>query len=409
MTFSPALLDHVRAQFPALADGYVYMDNAGGSLVLADVARRVADYLVHHPVQLGASYAPSQTAAAKVAEGRAAIATMVNAERGEEIVLGASVTQLMGQLAEALVQTWQPGDRIVVTDFDHEANIGPWRRLASRGIEVDTWHIDPAAGAPDLNALQALLTPRTRLVAMTHASNILGAIMPVRAVADMVHANGTQLCVDGVAFAPHRAVDVRALGADYYGLALYKVYGPHHGVLYGRHDLLLAAGNINHFFYGDDKVPAKLEPGNPNYELTWSATGILDYLADLGARLGATGDARQRLETAFKAIAAHEAMLAERLLAYLRGRNDCTIHGPREADAAIRVPTIAFSLDGHAAADVVARIDPAGIGIRHGDFHSRRLIEALDRSPGIIRVSMVHYNTVEEVDRLIAALEAATG
>jgi cysteine desulfurase family protein (TIGR01976 family) len=407
MSFTPETLAQIRANFPALDDGYIYMDNAGGSLVLRRVAERVADYLMHHPVQLGASYAPSQTAAAKVQEGRAAIATLMNAARPEEIVLGASVTQLFAQLAESLVQTWSPGDRIVVTDFDHEANIGPWRRLERFGIAIDEWRMAPGTHEPDLDALAALMTPRTRLVAVTHASNIFGGITPVRAIADLVHAHGAEFCVDGVAYAPHRAVDVQAIGADYYGFALYKVYGPHHGALYARHDLLLKAGNINHFFYPADKVPAKLEPGNPNYELTWGATGILDYLTELGTALGATGTARERVEAAFAGIAAHEEALSERLLAHLRARNDCTIHGPRESDRAIRVPTIAFSLEGRSPRDVVERIDPHRIGIRHGDFHSKRLVRSMGREEGIIRASMVHYNTPDEVDRLIEALDAA--
>lgn len=406
MTFSTDTLTHVRAQFPALADGTIYMDNAGGSVALRSVAERVADYLMHHAVQLGASYAKSAQAAGMVAEGRAAVATLMNAGRPEEVVLGATTTQLFGQLAEALVQTWAPGDRVIVTNFDHEANIGPWRKLARFGIEVDEWRMAPGSHQPDLEALAAMITPRTRLVAMTHASNIFGTLNPVRAVAELVHDRGALLCVDGVAYAPHRAIDVQALGADFYGFSLYKVYGPHHAALYGRYEHLLRAGGINHYFYPEDKVPAKLEPGNPNYELTWGCTAILDYLADLGTRLGATGTPRERLVAGFDGIAAHEEALSERLLAYLRGRNDCTIHGAREADQALRVPTIAFSLDGRAAREVVEAVDPYGIGIRHGDFHSRRLVESLGRD-GIIRVSMVHYNTLDEVDRLIGALEAA--
>lgn len=402
-------LTHVRPHFPALRDDVVLFDNAGGSQVVRQVADRITDFLFTTNVQLGASYGTSAAAGQKVTEGRAALATLLNAERPEEVVMGATATQLFDQLAQSLVQHWEPGDEVVVTNFDHEANIGPWRRLARQGIVVREWELPEGAVAPTPESLAPLLGPKTRLVAMTHCSNIFGGINDVRAIADFVHEHGAMLCVDGVAYAPHRAIDVQALDADFYGFSVYKTYGPHHAALYGKYDLLRhKAGNINHYFYGEDRVPNKLEPGNPNYELAYSCVGVIDYLEELAAAHGINAKGRAAVEAAFDMIADHEAALAERLLAYLRGREDVTIVGDPSSDRDARVPTISFVIAGQNSRDVVEAVDPSGIGIRFGDFHSKRLVQSLNLGDpdGVIRVSAVHYNTLDEMDRLIERFES---
>jgi cysteine desulfurase family protein (TIGR01976 family) len=407
VTVAPLDLDRVRASFPALESGWAFFDNAGGSQVLRTVAERVSDYLLTTSVQLGASYAVSQAASARYAQARATVARLLNAARPEEIVFGPSTTQLMRNLAAAMASQLRPGDEIVLTDFDHESNIGPWLGLAERGVVFRTWHADPMTGEIDLADLAALLRPRTKLVCVTHASNILGTINPIADIAALVHAHGARLCVDAVAYAPHRAVDVQACGADYYVFSFYKVYGPHFAVMWGRHEHLLELDGLYHWFYGKDKVPGKLEPGNANYELAWGCTGIVDYLDGLG---GGTGD-RHAIDRAFDAIAVHEEALSERLLSWLRERNDVRIVGRRESDAALRVPTIAFKVDGRDSQDIVRQVDEDRIGIRHGDFHSRRLVERLGLMDegGVVRVSMVHYNTLAEVDRLVGSLDRAIG
>lgn len=399
----PIDIDFARSQFPALASGWAFFDNAGGSQVLRPVAERVADYLLTTSVQTGASYETSRQATARLAEARARMATLVGAARAEEIVFGHSTTVLMRFLATAMASQLSDGDEIIVTDFDHESNIGPWLTLREHGVVFKFWGIDRDTLKPDLETLDRLMGPRTRLVCVTHASNILGTINPIRDIADFVHARGAKICVDGVAYAPHRAIDVQQLDVDYYVFSLYKTYGPHLAVLYGRHDLLLELDGLYHYFYGKEKVSAKLEPGNPNYELAWGSAAIVDYLETLGQ-----GTGRPAIERAFEAIAVHEAKISERFLSWLRSRNNITIVGDRGADAAVRVPTISFCIEGKTPGDIVSRIDNGKIGIRHGDFHSRRLIEVLGLAPnGTIRVSMVHYNTASEVDRLIHALDEA--
>jgi cysteine desulfurase family protein (TIGR01976 family) len=400
----PLDLDHVRNQFPALDANWAYFDNAGGSQALRSVADRISDYLLTTNVQTGASYETSRHATERLAEARARIALLFNARRAEEVVFGASTTMLLRLLATAMAGGLAPGDEIVVTEFDHESNIGPWVGLRERGVVIKFWPLNKQTLKPDLADLEPLMGPRTKLVCVTHASNILGTINPIREIADFVHRHGARVCVDGVAYAPHRAIDVQTLDCDYYVFSLYKTYGPHLAVLYGKYDHLLELDGLYHYFYGRDKVPMKLEPGNPAYELAWGSAAIVDYLEELG---GTTG--RASVEAAFEGITRQEMALAERLLAYLRGRNTVRIIGDGRSDGDIRVPTVSFLVEDADPFALIASTDAARIGIRHGDFHSRRLVEALGLpAQNIVRASLVHYNTLEEVDRFIDVLDGAT-
>ena len=223
----PLDLDHVRNQFPALGSGWAYFDNAGGSQALKSVADRISDYLLTTNVQTGASYETSRHATERLAEARARIALLFNARRAEEVVFGASTTMLLRLLATAMAGSLAPGDEIVVTEFDHESNIGPWVGLRDRGVVVKYCPMNKQTQKPDLADLEALMGPRTKLVCVTHASNILGTINPIREIADLVHRYGARICVDGVALAHHRAIDVQAHECEYYVFSLYNTYGPH--------------------------------------------------------------------------------------------------------------------------------------------------------------------------------------
>ncbi len=403
-------LDFARAQFPALASGFAYLDNAGGSQILGRVVDRIRDYLLTTNVQHGASYALSQQASARLAEAQAQTAALLNAARPEEIVMGPTTTVLLQWLARAMSSQLAPGDDVIVSRADHESNIGPWVGLEAHGVVVKTWELRPGAYVLDLDDLRSLMTRRTKLVAVTHTSNIFGAIQPVADIARVVHAGGAKLCIDGVAFAPHRGVDVTALDVDYYALSFYKVFGPHHAVLYGKYEHLLELDTLYHYFVPKDKVPYKLQPGNPNYELSYGCIGIGDYLEELGRRSGVAQDASAQAAVAgaWGAIAAHESALAARLLDFLNSHPRVRVLGPATSDGTVRVPTISFVVDGIDARAIVRHTDTRDLGIRHGDFHSRRLVEwlGLGGPSGVVRVSMVHYNSAEEVDRLIAALDA---
>ena len=398
-----------RAQFPAVTDEWALFDNAGGTPPLRGVIERVTEYMNRWQVQHGATYAISAHATELAAAGHRAAERLVNAEPGE-VVIGASTTMNVRVLARALRPRFRPGDEIVVTNLDHESNIGAWRELEADGVVVREWRFDPLTLELTLAGLEPLLTPRTRLVCFTHCSNVVGTLHDAAAIVRRVHAAGALACIDGVAFAPHRRVDVKAIDADFYLVSLYKVFGPHLALLYGRRELLLESKGQNHDFIPEHDVPYKLEPGNVVHELAASLPAIVEYLLALDARHtpGGTGDAEPaRIARAFDTLAAHEAAIAAPLLEFLRTRRGVRVLG--HADAAIphRAPTIAFTIAGRDASEIPPRLDAERIAIRYGDFYARRAIDALglrDRG-GVVRVSMAHYNTAAEVARLIAALE----
>ena len=403
----PLNLATVRAEFPALNSDCIYLDNAGGSQVLKRVADRIHDYLLTTSVQLGASYAQSQRASERVLSARRAVAEFINAAHEDEIVMGPATTALMFMLTQALLPGIRPNDEIIVTNTDHEANIGGWMRLAQAGAVIKIWEVNQDSLMLELDDLDHLLSERTRWVAMTHASNVLGSVNPVAEVARRVHAVGGRLCVDGVAYAPHRLVDVQASGADIYVFSFYKVFGPHYAVLWGKRELLLSLPSLNHHFIGPEVLPYKLQPGNVNFELSWGCAGIADYLYDVGIALGAVGSKRQRMQTAFYAFAQHEDALAEQLLSYLRGKRGVRIIGHDRVRDGNRMPTISFVVAGKHSEAIVRHLDQFNIGIRFGDFYARRLIEALNLNAqgGVVRISMAHYNTIEEISRLIGHLD----
>ncbi len=380
-----------------LASGLALFDNAGGSAPVDGVVERVRAHLATMPVQLGATYALSRRAQEAVDAGRAAAARLVNAPPGE-IVLGPSSSALVKLLARALEPLFAPGDELVVTNLDHEANVGPWRELERAGLVLREWRFDARTHRLELADLEPLLSPRTRLVACTQLSNVVGAIHDVPAIAERVHAAGAWLCVDGVAFAPHRRVDVRALGADFWFASAYKLFGPHVAFLWGRAELLARARGQNWFFHGEDAVPAKLEPGGPIHELVASLPGITEYLDWLGAG---------SLERAFAAIAEREAELAAPLLAFLDAHPGVRLLGPATADPRERVPTIAFTVDGRRSSEIVSRLDEHGLALRYGHFYAYRAIRDLGLldQDGVVRASLLHYNTPAEVARLVEALD----
>ncbi len=401
-----AALDRVRAEFPALNADCIYLDNAGGSQVLKRVADRIHDYLLTTSVQLGASYRQSVLAEEKVLLARRTIAELINAAHDEEVVMGGSTTGLMFLLTHAILPGIRAGDEIIVTDCDHEANIGGWTRLQRAGAIVKVWKINRDNFELTLDDLDRLLNARTKWVAMTHASNVLGTVNPVAEVAQRVHAVGARLCVDGVAYAPHRLVDVQASGADVYVFSFYKVFGPHYAVLWGRRELLLTLPTLNHHFIAQDDLPYKLQPGNVNFELSYGCAAIAEYLIDIGTDFGATGGNRKRMQYAFDRFARHEEVLAEKLLAFLRNQDNVRIIGMHHAVQDVRLPTISFAVAGMQSEDVVRHLDKFNIGIRFGDFYATQLIDALGlrAQGGVVRVSMAHYNSADEVDRLIGHL-----
>ena len=252
------------------------------------------------------------------------------------------------------------------------------------------------------------MSERTRLVAFTHCSNVVGNVHDVHVMAQRVRRAGALSCVDGVAYAPHRGVDVRALGVDFYLVSLYKVFGPHIGLLYGRREHLVAAKGQNHFFVAEDQIPGKLEPGGAAYELVAALPGIIEYFSEIDRHHGGDGSAPECLKRTYELIAAHETELVQPLLSFLREHPRVRLIGSPHADAVQRMPTVAFSVDGLDSSVLPARLEEHQLAARYGHFYAHRAIQSLGllERGGVVRVSMAHYNTPDEVRRLLGALES---
>jgi len=397
----------VRARFPGLSDDLAFFENAGGSVPADAVIERAAQYLRDDMVQLGASYPRSTRATARVGAAAGAAGELMNADAAQ-VVLGASTSANVYVLAHALAPLVGAGDEVIVTDVDHEANRGAWIRMAeARGATLRTWAIDPDTHELTMPGLEAALSERTKLVCFTHCSNVVGSLHDAKGFVDRIHDAGALSMIDGVAYAPHRRVDVAALGTDLYAFSLYKVYGPHLGALYVHPGLLPRLANQNHGFLAGSGAYT-LMPGNVSHELAAAVPGVPEYLRALDAHHGGEGT----IDGAFARIAAHEERLAEPLLAWLRGRDDVRIIGRPEAAAARRAPTVAFTVAGRSSREVVEAMDAEGVAIRWGHFYAAQAMGALgidDAEDGVIRASMVHYNTLDEVDRLVTALDTVLG
>ncbi len=407
-------IQFVRKQFPALDRDFVFMDNAGGSQVPGTVIKRIGEYLTRLNVQLGASYEVSAEATEKLNQVMVELSELVNAPAKEEVIVGPSSTMLLRILSICLARQWQPGDEVIVTNSDHEANVSCWMDLQKSGINVKIWKINPETFEFDLEGLQELLTQKTRLVAMVHASNILGTINPIKKIAGLVHEAGALFCVDGVAYAPHRIVDVQEFDVDFYVYSFYKTFGPHLAMMYGRYEILKELDGLNHYFIGKDEVPYKFQPGNVNYELTYGLNGIFDYFTSLHNfhfPEDENTSKREKIFNSFELIASYEEKLAMKLLDYLNNRKDVKIIGRQDSKRESRVSTISFVHDKFISSDVVSKIDKYNIGIRYGDFYAKKIINDLGliEKDGVIRVSMVHYNSLGEVDKLLEGFEEILG
>lgn len=403
-------LEFVRYQFPALKRDFIYMDNAGGSQVLAGVIHRISDYLGNTNVQLGASYLISKESGNRLEQATQKMAGFINAQRKEEIVIGPSSTMLLRILSITLSEQWKAGDEIIVTNSEHEANVSCWMDLRKKGIVVKIWRLDPTTMQFDLFELQKLLSPKTKLVTMVHASNILGTINPIKEIAKFVHHAGALLAVDGVAYAPHRQIDVQDLDVDFYVFSTYKSYGPHQAVLYGKYPLLQSLDSFNHYFIGKNEVPYKLQPGNFNFELTYSLAAIPEYfeaMHDFHFKTETQIHSKEKQKKSFELIARHEEKLASMLLGYLNENKQIRIIGESTFDKSKRVPTISFVHQKMKSSEIVEQIDKFEIGIRYGDFYAKKIIEDFDllNKNGVVRVSLVHYNTEREVNQLIDAFK----
>lgn len=379
------------------------MDNAGGAQVPATVPEAIHDYMTTSYVQVGAEYPASARATKTVAEAHQVVNTIMGGEAVGRTFLGPSTSGLCRMLADCYADALQPGDEIIVGESGHEANVGPWARLAKLGFNVKIWQADPVTGVCSLSGLKELLTERTKVVAFVHVSNILGQVEDIQPCIDLAHSVGARVVVDGVAYAPHLPVDVEAWGVDWYVFSCYKVFAPHIGALYGRHEAIAELTGPNHYFLPKDYLPGKFELGGANHESCAGLLGLRTYLHWLAGR--DTFD-RQTVLDAWQAMEALERPLTEQFLAFLRSRPRVRVVGQSEGGPK-RVPTISFLHDSLSSKEIADAAMAAKCGIRWGNFYSVRLCERLGIDPktGVARASFAHYNTAEEVDHLVAALD----
>ncbi len=400
-------IDFVRGQFPAFQEpslqGQAFFENAGGSYTCRQVIDRLTRYYTQRKVQPYAPYEASRLAGAEMDEARARLAAMMGVA-SDELSFGPSTTQNTYVLAQAFRQFLKPGEAIIVTNQDHEANTGPWRRLADEGIEVREWKIDPQTGHLDPTKLEELLDDSVRLVCFPHCSNVVGEINPVTEITALSHAAGAFVCVDGVSYAPHGLPNVGELGPDIYLFSAYKTYGPHQGMMVMRRELGTLLPNQAHYFNADS-LYKRFTPAGPDHAQVAASAGMADYIEALNAHHGGP-DEGAAAQAAFvhDLMRAHEVTLLQPLLDALKARNDLRLIGPD--DAATRAPTVALALN-RPAEPVARQLAEHGIMAGGGDFYAVRALTAMGVNPddGVLRLSFTHYTSEEEVAKLIAALD----
>ena len=405
-------VEEVRAQFPALqrSSSFVFFDNAAGAQVPQRVLDALLQHLLDHNVQRGGRYPQSVAVDFSIQCARERVASFINARRPQEIAFGMNATSFIRLVSLAIGQRLGARDEIVVTDLDHEANVATWLALAKSGARLRWWRMRED-GCLHNDDLAPLLSRRTRLVACTLASNALGSLLDARGVADLVHAAGGELFLDAVHCGPHVLMDVQAMECDYLVCSGYKIFAPHMGFLWGRYELLAQLPTFREDFIPDEP-PGKIEAGTFMYENVAGMAAAVDYLAQLGRLLAGRSDAPdarwlpEDVRTAMRGIRAYEHRLAVALLEMLR---DCgaQVYGISDTKRVTeRVPTVCFNLPGVAPAAVTDAAARAGIGIRDGHMYAPRLMQRLQLpiESGAVRVSLVHYNTLAEIERLHAVL-----
>jgi len=399
--------EFVRAQFPAFQvphlETQAFFENAGGSYPCRQVINRLTRFYTERKVQPYEAYAASKLGGEEMDEARSRMAAILGVET-DELSFGPSTTQNTYVLAQAFAQMMEPGQAIVVTNQDHEANSGPWRRLAERGFEVREWKIDPETGHLNPEDLADLLDEKVRLVCFPHCSNVVGEVNPVTEITALAHAAGAFVCVDGVSYAPHGFADVGALGPDIYLFSAYKTYGPHQGIMVMRRALGMLLPNQGHYFNADT-LYKRFTPAGPDHAQVAASAGMADYVDALYEHhFSGPASQNKRGHAVHDLMRKHEEALLQPLLDAVSTRNSVRLLGPATAEN--RAPTVAMALK-RPAAEVAAELAEHGIMAAGGDFYAVRALEAMgiDQAQGVLRVSFTHYTTQDEVGRLIDALD----
>jgi cysteine desulfurase family protein (TIGR01976 family) len=400
-------IEFVRSQFPAFAEpvlqGQAFFENAGGSYTCGAVIDRLTRFYTQRKVQPYAPYAASTLGGEEMDEARTRMSAILGVAP-DELSFGPSTTQNVYVLAQAFGQMLEAGEAIIVTNQDHEANTGPWRRLAAQGIEVREWCIDPQTGHLDPADLEALLDDKVRLVCFPHCSNVVGEINPVAEITALAHAAGAFVCVDGVSYAPHGFVDVGDLRPDIYMFSSYKTYGPHQGLMVIRRALGELLPNQGHYF-NEASLYKRFTPAGPDHAQVAACAGMADYVDALYAHHGGKqsgGAARGAM--VHDLMRDHETVLLQQLLDAVKSRNSVRLIGSDRAEG--RAPTVALALN-RAGEEVARELADKGVMAGGGDFYAVRALEGMgvDTDKGVLRLSFTHYTSQAEMDQLLTALD----
>lgn len=393
--------EFIRDQFPAFSDpsleGWAFFENAGGSYTCRQVIDRLFRFYHQRKVQPYAPYPASELGGNEMDEARSRLADLLGVEN-DELSFGPSTTANTYVLAQAFRKQLAPGDKIIVTNQDHEANSGPWRRLEQEGLEIVEWQLNPETGLLAPEDLDDLLDDRVKILCFPHCSNVVGAVNPVADIVAKAHAAGAVTCVDGVSYAPHGLPDVGALGADIYLFSAYKTYGPHQGIMVVRRALAERLPNQGHHFNGGT-LTKRFTPAGPDHAQVAACAGMVDYFEHVAENHG-LNSARDVHDL----IRSHEIKLLQPLLDAVSGRNDVRLIGPAKAEE--RAPTVALDL-GRPAEPVAKALSQHKIMAGGGDFYAGRALGAagVNIEHGVLRLSFVHYTSEAEIAQLLNALE----
>ncbi|MDJ0777046.1 MAG: aminotransferase class V-fold PLP-dependent enzyme [Gammaproteobacteria bacterium] len=408
-------IEYVRQQFDQIQDDpqFVFASNAGGSYVCNQANAVLEHYNRHTRVQPYAAYPSSAAAGEAMDRARRDWSQALNIDPSE-LTFGPSTSMNTYVMAQAVGHQWHEGDEIIVTNQDHEANSGAWRRKAKeKGVTIRQWEVEPDSGLLDVDKLMPLVRDNTRWVFFSHCSNIVGTVNPVRAIVDRIKsASNARVFVDAVAYAPHHVADLKALGVDGYSFSLYKVFGPHQGLLYVNRDIHGELASQAHYF--NRGSPTKdFNPAGPQHAQVAGCAGVTDYFADLHAHhFGASAaPLARKLDDLHPLILAHESALAAPLLDFVDHHPGLRLIGKTHARDGDRAPTIALKPLNMSSQDLAQKLVDAGIGTENGSFYAHRLVSDLGIDPddGVVRLSLVQYGNLDEVDRILRALDAALG
>ena len=399
-------IDFIRQQFPAFQaenlQGQAFFENAGGSYMCGQVIDRFNRYFHERKVQPYGFFKASIEAGEEMDLAHDRLARYLNVNR-DEVMFGPSTSQNTYVLAQAFLGRLNKGDQVIVSEQEHEANAGAWRRMADHGITVSIWPIDAETGRLNIADLMGLITDRCQIVAMTHCSNIVAEIHDIRAVADLVHDAGAILVVDGVSYCPHGLPDVTALGADVYLFSLYKTYGPHQGAMVIRQSARSLIAPQAHFF-NHQNFDKYMVPAGPDHAQVAASNGMFDYFDAVDAHHGGADDGGRpaRVEHLFRSS---EQANLQVVLDYLSSRNDIRLIGP--ADAAVRAPTVVFTSNQMDSEDIAEQLADFGVMAGAGNFYAHRPMQALGIDPdkGVVRLSFVHYTSRDDINQMLTALD----